>query len=686
MRIMPRTSTMHSSERPCRLAAVFHACRGVVNCSPLLLPLVVVCGVIFGGGVGWSVAGATLVVGSVLRAYRVVLCAFFCGLIVALCSALRQREMDELKLTVQPPPRVVQVQGTVIRKLNHGCIVESGGLGVRVVVYGDIPAQLGEHLRVVGELKPTEQPLVPGMFSQEEWMRGMGIVARLDCLRMECSDGDPGFATLLRIAERVRATLVDRLMPLGTEKDVRRQILCALVLGEKGRADDDTIDIFRRGGCLHAFAVSGLHVGIVASILWMLLRLCRVRPDWGRWVLLLGVGLYVFATGMAVPALRAYVMLAMVLGALILRRRVSYLNAWCFAALFVLMFQPWQFYQPGFRLSFMVYGAICLGVRYAMSDVPWFGPDSYIPVRIHTRCERWLVNADFFVRGAVVVSMCAWLVSLPLSVLHFHVVNTASYIVNIFIAPLLPVIMFMGLLVVVVGGVPIIGGVVQAGALCSAGWLVSLVGLFGSTPGTYLPAVPSAAAEEWMVVPLNYGKSACVLGNPGILVGDVRGESVARFMVQPALFHAGFSPAFCQEPRDTASAHLYSRTWPKLCFFSALPGAAPQSFKTSAGIFTIFAPTTDLPISYSANATPIIYWQRSDGRRLLFVGNAAFSTFKALPHGFHRADVLILGYNSHEPIVDPSVLRPIGMQRIILLPSARGRGIESFFPNETAEH
>ncbi len=667
------------------MAAVFHACRGVVNCAPLLLPLVVVCGVICGGGAGWSVAGAALVIGCVLRAYRVVLCAFFCGLIVALCSALRQREVDELKLTAQPPPRVVQVQGTVIRVLDHACIIESGGFGVRVVVYGDIPAQLGERLSVMGEPRPTEQPLVPGMFSQEEWMRGMGIVARLNCLRMECSDGNFGYATLLRAAECVRTTLVDRLMPPGTEKDVRRQVLCALVLGEKGRADDDTIDIFRRGGCLHAFAVSGLHVGIVASILWMLLRLCRVRPDWGRWVLLLGVGLYVFATGMAVPALRAYVMLAMVLGALILRRRVSYLNAWCFAALFVLMFQPWQFYQPGFRLSFMVYGAICLGVRFAMSDVPWFGPDSYIPVRIHTRCERWLVDADFFVRGAVVVSMCAWLVSLPLSVLHFHVVNTASYIVNILIAPLLPVIMFMGLLMLVVGGVPIIGGVVQAGALCSAGWLVSLVGLFGSIPGAYLPAVPPAAGEEWMVVPLNRGKSACVLGNPGILVGDVRGERAARYVVQPALFHAGFSPVLCLEPRDAATASIYSHTWPKLRYFCAPPGTAPQRFTSAAGSFTVFAPPADQPVSYSANATPIIHWRRQDARRCLYIGNAALSTFEALPPDYRRADVIILGYNSHEPIIDPQLLRSIGMKRIILLPGARGHGVETFFPNETAE-
>ena len=684
---MPTMSTEASDEGECKKHAALDVCREVTNRAPLLLPLAVVTGIIYGGAVGWSVVCVALLAACVLRAWRVLLCAVLCGVIVALCAALRQRTAERLQLTAQPPPSAVQVRGTVVRTLNRSCFVEIGMLGVRVAVYGEIPVQVGDRVRVVGELLPAQEPLVPGMFSPEEWMRGQGISARLACLRAEREGRSSfGYAALLRVAESMRSALADRLMPPGTEEDVRRQVLCALVLGEKERADDSTIDIFRRGGCLHAFAVSGLHVGIVASILWALLRLCRVHPAAGRWVQLIGVGLYVFATGMAAPALRAYVMLAALLGALMLRRRVSFLNTWCFAALIILMLRPYQLHQPGFQLSFLVYGAICLGVRYGMSDSPWFGPDPYIPVRIHTSWERRAVSAELLVRGAVVVSLCAWLTSLPLSIVHFHVVNTASYLINILIAPLLPVVMLTGLLLLATSGVPLLGGVAQAGALGSAGWLVSLVGVFGSVPGAYLPAAPPAGAGDYMLLPLSNGKCACVLGNPGILTGDARGENVARHIVQPALFHAGYSPVLCPKLKDDAAMRIYSQSWPQLRYFTAPPGSAPQRFTTPAGVFTIFAPPAGLPTRYSANASPVIHWQRQDKRCLLFVGDAALSTFEAIPEDFQRADILILGYNSHEPITDPELLHTVGMERIILLPRARGHGVETSFPRETAEN
>lgn len=683
--MMPSMSTPPPDEPKRRGRAVYRACRDLVNHAPLMLPLAVVSGVIYGGTPGWAIVCVALAAAAALRAYRILLCAFFCGVIMVLCLALRQRAEDELGITAMPPPVAVELRGTVIRSLNRGCIVETDPLGVRVAAYGKLTVQPGDYVHIIGSLRNVEPPLVPGMFSQAEWMRGSGIAACLDCQRFEREGSTLGYATLLRAAAEVRSALADRLMPPGTEDDIRRQVLCALVLGEKDRADTSTIDVFRRGGCLHAFAVSGLHVGIVAGILWMLLRWCRVHPRAGRPALLIGVGLYVFATGMAVPALRAYVMLAVLMGSLILRRRPSYLNTWCFAAIVVLMLQPWQFYQPGFRLSFVVYGAICLGVRYGMSDTPWFGPDSYIPARIHTHWERLTASTELFVRGTVVVSMCAWLVSLPLSIAHFHVVNTASYLVNILIAPLLPVTMFIGLLVLVFAGVPYLGGLVQACALGSSGWLVSLVGFCGSLPGAFLPAAPPAPASDYMLMPLGHGKSACVLGNPGILAGDVHRKNDVRYVLQPALFHAGYSPALCPAPRQAAAKDIYTQTWPQLHFFTAPPGTPPQSYTTPAGVFTIFAPPASLPVSYSANASPIICWQRTDTQRFLFIGNAALSTYEALPPEFRHADVLILGYNSHEPIEHPNLLREIGAKRIILLPSAHGHNVERFLPQETAQ-
>ena len=647
---------------------VRRACHILLWRVPLLLPLVVVVGTICGGSAGWVVAVMALAVAHVLKQWRLLLCSLLCGAIVALTQFARQNSAEELE-TLLASKGAVSLQGVVVRELAHGCILETHWLGLRVVLRGNTPWHTADEVRVTAERRAISPPPVEGMFSYENWMRGQGICANMTCLHGEKVGEAWGISRLALISAQVRERLARILMPPGSEADPRCQTLCALALGEKELTDAETLETFRRGGCLHAFAVSGLHVGLVSGIIWALLRLLRVPPAAGRYVLLAVVGAYVAATGLAVSALRAYLMLAALLGGLMLRRRVSIFNTWCFAALLILMIQPWQLYQAGFLLSFVVYGAICLGATYSMGDRPWFGPDSYIPKRIRTWRERKIAAAELALRGLVVVSLCAWLVSLPVMISRFHVVNVASYLTNIAISPLLPLVMSTALAAIVFNPLPLLGPACHSLATHTAGWLISLVGAASTYPGAFLPAQPPAAPGKAMAVCLGYGKSFCVLGNPGILVGDLRAEGDARYTIEPALFHAGFTPvALCGDPGKALS--IYRRSWPSIRTVVAQAGAAPISFCNDAGEFTLYFPPAGISPAAESSAQPIILWRRPQGDRVLYIGNAPMTTLEAMPPEARMADIIILGYNAKEPLLEPEALRKTGAGLIILLPSA----------------
>lgn len=640
--------------------------------TPLLLPLVTVAGIIDAlggeGTWGWVAALVSLVLAQVLRLRRVFWCCLLCGALVASSQYIRRQQAAELCRMAEGSEGIT-LSGVVVRELGSGCILETGGLGVRVALRGDAPWRVADVVRVTAQRTPAEPPPVEGMFSTPEWMRREGLAASLICLNGEKLGESHGWSRLVRIAGSMRSYLADRLAPPGTENDICRQVLCSLVLGEKARAEHDTLEMFRRSGCLHAFAVSGLHVGIVAGILWALLRLCRIHPAIGRYVLLGGVGAYVVASGLAVPALRAYLMLAALTCGLILRRRTGLFNTWCFAALLILLIEPWQLWQPGFQLSFVVYAGICLGVQYGMRDRAWFGPDDYIPARIHTRAERRLVRVELFVRGAVIVSLCAWLVSLPLAIAQFHVVNTVSYLTNIAITPLLPVVMFFGLCALALGSVPLLGAACHYMAMQSAGWLVSVVGLSGLYPQAYLPACPPAAPGSALVAGLSYGKSFCILGNPGILLGDVQREDDARYRIEPALFHSGYTVALiCPGIGEGGARAIYRRSWPAMQEVEA--GAVRRCYRGAAGEFHLYFPPQELPARPAGNAQPIVLWITPAQRRILYIGNASMSTLEAMPKEERRAEVIILGSNAKEPVLEPEALRAMGPERLILLPSA----------------
>lgn len=638
--------------------------------APLLLPLVAVGGVVGGGAWGWILVVVALLVAHTLRMWRILICTFLCAFFVASAQAIRHTQELHLQRLLAEHESV-SLEGVVVKEWGTGCILETGWLGVRVVLRGDAAWQVADVLRVTVQELPVLPPPVEGMFSPKRWMNEQGACENMVCLHSEKIGESWGLSRLVRLAAGMRRVLSAQLMPPGTEDDMRRQVLCALVLGEKEHAEADTLEIFRRGGCLHAFSVSGLHVGLVAAILQLLLRLLRVHPRVGRFLLLVLTGLYVLGTGAAVPAVRAYLMLAAFMCGLILRRRAVLFNTWCFVALLILVVQPWQFWQAGFRLSFVVYAAICLGVAYGMRDHPWFGPDSYIPARIRTRWERFLVVAELFVRGTVVVSLCAWLASLPLTVAMFHVVNTTSYLTNIAIAPLLPVVMGAGLAALALGWVPLLGAALHSVALKCAALLTGVVSLSASMPLSYLPAHEPAEASEALIIPIGgYGKSFCIMGNPGLVVGDITREADVRYTIEPALFHGGFNPAAAYCNPGAESRALFRRSFPAMRFPERAPGQSSATLSTPAGQYSIYYPSPEIPPTPAANMCPIVIWQRTDGMRIMYMGDAAMSTLESIPQDERQVDILILGYNPMEPMIDKTLFPSMDLQRIILLPSA----------------
>lgn len=654
---------------------LYRRARLCVAGAPLLLPLAAVAGCLLGG---WAGCLPALAAALMLRTWRVLVCAVLAAAVSLLHTGLLEQRSAELQQALAEQGCTV-VCGTVERTMKRSCVLREGLNGIRVSVAGDAvaDARVGERLRVTAEALSDTPPPFPGMFDAAAWRRSQGIAASLGVLRAERMGCPLSLDTLRAWGLEQRARMVRLLMPAGTESDARRQVLCAMVLGAKDEADAETLGTFRRGGCMHAFAVSGLHVGFVAGFLWGLLLLLRVRPAAARVLLLAAVGLYVLVTGAAVPALRAYLMLAVGVGAVLLRRRVRMLNTWCFAALLTLLISPHQLGNAGFLLSFAVYASICVGWAFCLRrDRPWFGPDSYVPFTLRTPWENHLQKAELMVRGAVVVALCAWLTALPITLYFFHTVNPYSFLTNAAAAVLLFPVMVAGMLYLALGSIPCIGAWVGGCALQLTGALLAVVSFFGSGPGAYLPAVAPQPPPVLMVLPVDGSTCCCVLGNPGLAVEPGNG-STARFTTAPALFHGGFRPAAVLPLRTTPAATEGAQAVVQEQAGARLLTVAekPQSFRTAAGTYTVYPPAAELPTRTAANRCPVIVWD-SPAARVLYVGAASRATWETLPESERHADVLILGANPALPLWNAESWAEAGVRTLILLPEAADAPLE----------
>lgn len=649
------------------------AVRGRLNATPLFLPLAAVVGVVLGGVWSYILSLAALLAAVVCGRFRIALYCLLGMAVVGLQEHRAAMRLEVLENRLQESP-VIEVQGVVERTLSKSCILRDDDTGLRFVLRAEeVPWRAGDCLRVRAQVLPERAVPVEGMFDFRNWLRSNGLAASVACIDVHYLGHPFSWAAVIGVADEMRARLAHLLMAPAEPKDARAQVLCALVLGDKTYSDSETINEFRRGGCLHIFAVSGLHVGIVALLVHMLLRKLLLRSRLRSGIVIVFSGVYVLMTGMSIPALRAWLMLTLLLLGRELKRPVSMANIWCAAALLVLLAAPWQLQNAGFLLSFAVYAAICVGVRYGMACKPWVHPDPFIPKRIYTRYERWLLRADLSLRGVVIVSLSAWLAALPITMLYFHTFNMYGVLTNIAITPLLLPLMLVGILALVLSAVPMVGAAVHTLALHGAGLLLGVVGAFADMPAAYLPYCRPQNPQSLMVLGGGYGQSVCVLGNPGAVI--VNGmEQTARFCAEPAAFHSGFSPVLLLDVRkdkdDAATYAVLADSFRGIRCINAYEFANEWAvYETPAGRFTLISPPQDINPSPAENHAPIIHWQGIT-RSVLYIGDASLLTLERVPHRYLAVDYVICGYNTGLPIPLARLTELMPSARLILLPSA----------------
>lgn len=147
-------------------------------------------------------------------------------------------------------------------------------------------------------------------------------------------------------------------------------ILQALTLGISNHIDKGMWDLFRRTGTTHLMVISGAHIGLVAGLTYVLIKGLWCRFNWlcVRWpaprpaslVALFFAGIYALLAGFGIPAQRALIVCFFMLLRYFCSQRFSIWQAWRYALLTVLLFEPHSVLMPGFYLSFIAVAILLL--------------------------------------------------------------------------------------------------------------------------------------------------------------------------------------------------------------------------------------------------------------------------------------------------------------------------------------
>ena len=400
----------------------------------------------------------------------------------------------------------------------------------------------GAVARACGNFAPLPAMRNPGEFDQAAWLRGQGVAAVFEAsgVKGEVMTGE--WAALgARLRRGFRAAVTEGL----TENSQAAVVIRAVVVGEQPPDADELVAAFRNSGTLHAFSVSGLHVAMVGTIAWFLLRLVGVSRRWAVLVLLPLIFGYSWLTGNSPPAVRSAWMAAVFLGAFVSRRRPDLLNALGAVLLAATLWDGRLLFQPGVQLSYGVVAAIALGASGSMRWFAWIAkPELYVPLAMMNRRQRawlWLRRS---VAQSLGVSLAAGVGSTPLTAFHFGMVTPISVFAGVIFVPLVFVLLCASMLAVACYPLaPTVTRWVNLGNAWVADACVFTAEKFAAVPGGHFQVGPERA-PFLLVYDLEHGAGAACFsdGGGGSVLLDCGDPYGFKRRVAPSLRRLGVIP------------------------------------------------------------------------------------------------------------------------------------------------
>lgn len=259
------------------------------------------------------------------------------------------------------------------------------------------------------------------------------------------------------------------------------------LIGETRDIAPDTYNLFRDSGTLHLLAVSGSNVALVLLLFSFILR----GSPLGRWsksaVLISIIFLFSFLAYNQPSVIRAAIMAVLIILGRAFQRKIEYNNIIAFAAIAILAFEPTQFFDVGFQLSF----AIAWGLIYFL---PKF---SLLFSKILT---RWYYKSIIW---PLLICLVAQIFSLPLISYYFHRIPMIGFVSNLVIVPLVSativgeiILLFMGL--IIPGASLIAGGILNPLIELT----ISLLRIFGSSKEQIISGVQFSTISVLMIYTL----------------------------------------------------------------------------------------------------------------------------------------------------------------------------------------
>jgi competence protein ComEC len=284
---------------------------------------------------------------------------------------------------------------------------------IRVALRGQAGFHPGDWLSLTAKMDAPPPPSEPGArdIGRELYFQSIGATGfGYGRARIIIPAGPPtAMQRLSQTVEDLRQRMTARIrsvLPGSTGG-----IAAALVTGARGGIAEDDEAALRDAGLAHVLAIAGLHMALVGGgLFWLVRAVLAAFPavalnysikKWAAGAALAAGGFYLVISGAASPTVRAFVMFAFVMLAVLVDRPALTMRSLALAAAVLLALRPDSIVEPGFQMSFAAVAALIAVAEWEAR-------------RRVSRGAAWR-----YVHGIIATSLVGSFATLPFALFHF---------------------------------------------------------------------------------------------------------------------------------------------------------------------------------------------------------------------------------------------------------------------------
>ena len=322
--------------------------------------------------------------------------------------------------------------------------------------------EIGDGISVLGKAKELKDSF---KFPTKTYYKSKNIFLRLSKVYKLNYTENNGFSikkTLLKYREHILST-INRNM-----NSKYSGIMTAMLFGDKTGLESSDKTLMYRAGIGHIMAVSGVHLSVVCSFIWLIISRIPINKYLRFGLLAVPVLCFTVLAGMSNSVIRAAIMVLLVYGAELFNRKADTFNSLGIAAILLTITSPFAVRDASFLLS--VTGVFGIGV---------VAPKIIKDIRREHRVGK--------IAESLISSICVMIVVFPVTALFFDEVSVMSPISNLLLLPICEAVLIGGVIVTLTGGVSFVA--VPVLKICELLCMVisAIAKFIGSLSFAYIP-------------------------------------------------------------------------------------------------------------------------------------------------------------------------------------------------------